>query len=87
MSRHLPILKFVIYIEAHGSRIIGGADANIGEFPWIVEVGQSRYRGRSRYTCVGSLVGPKYVITAAHCVLIPETKCFRKGYARLVKLL
>jgi len=44
------------------SRIVGGADASFGQFPWqaFVQVGGSR--------CGGALVGNKHVVTAGHCV-------------------
>lgn len=40
------------------SRIVGGADASFGQFPWqaFVQVGGSR--------CGGALVGQKHVVTA-----------------------
>ncbi|KAG1669931.1 Serine proteinase stubble [Nymphon striatum] len=44
------------------SRIVGGDDAEYGQFPWqaYVRVGRSR--------CGGALVGFRHVVTAAHCV-------------------
>ena len=45
---------------------MGGEKAETGEFPWQVAVlfgGPELYKQR----CGGSLVGDKYVVTAAHC--------------------
>ena len=45
---------------------MGGEKAETGEFPWQVAVlfgGPELYR----QGCGGSLVGDKYVVTAAHC--------------------
>eukprot|EP00096_Caligus_rogercresseyi_P002664 TRINITY_DN14896_c0_g1_i1.p1 TRINITY_DN14896_c0_g1~~TRINITY_DN14896_c0_g1_i1.p1 ORF type:complete len:522 (-),score=84.71 TRINITY_DN14896_c0_g1_i1:463-2028(-) len=64
-------------------RIVGGKDANLGQFPWLANVG---YKFRSKpdvlYRCGGALIGPQYVLTAAHCVTrLP--KGFRPATIRL----
>ncbi|CAN7981130.1 serine protease 30 [Ixodes scapularis] len=43
-------------------RIIGGEDAQYGEFPWQAHIKISRQQ------CGGALVNHFYVVTAAHCV-------------------
>lgn len=47
-------------------RIVGGSPASAGQFPWQVAV---MYRtSAGSYFCGGSLIGPQWVLTAAHCV-------------------
>ncbi|XP_071498050.1 uncharacterized protein [Diadema antillarum] len=48
-------------VEGLQPRIVGGVDADLGEFPWIASV-------RSSYMCAGTLISDRWVVTAEHCV-------------------
>ncbi|XP_007179856.1 transmembrane protease serine 12 [Balaenoptera acutorostrata] len=49
-----------------GSRIVGGTEAQIGAWPWLVslQIQSGRYLA---HVCAGSLVKNRWVLTAAHC--------------------
>uniref|UniRef100_A0A6P7FRE0 CLIP domain-containing serine protease n=1 Tax=Diabrotica virgifera virgifera TaxID=50390 RepID=A0A6P7FRE0_DIAVI len=51
------------YIFGHG-----GIEAAINEHPWMALLGYTTRFGRIKWSCGGSLISNRYVLTAAHCV-------------------
>merc|ERR1719244_689357 len=57
-------------------RIVGGAEADINEWPWMVSM---LFSDGARHKCGGTVVASEWIVTAAHCLyedqeLIVETK-------------
>ncbi|OQR73975.1 hypothetical protein BIW11_09389 [Tropilaelaps mercedesae] len=56
---------------ARQHRVIGGRNAELGDWCWQAAI----YNEKGQYVCGGALIGPQWVVTAAHCV----TKYVRNG--------
>lgn len=53
---------------ANANRILGGAVAKIGSMPWMVLLSyRPKLEETTFFRCGGSLITPKFVLTAAHC--------------------
>jgi len=66
------LLLIVLTTEVSGipvdgnTRIRGGSDAEVGEFPYIISI--RRIANAFKHMCAGVLVDPQWVLTSAFCV-------------------
>ncbi|WP_079032321.1 S1 family peptidase [Streptomyces specialis] len=58
---------------AAGVSVVGGRPAPVARSPWVVALGSRELFGdaRSGQFCGGAVVGPRTVVTAAHCLTRP----------------
>ncbi|XP_005185364.2 serine protease 7 [Musca domestica] len=50
------------------NKIYGGEEAELGEFPWLVNLEHKKANGDLVSVCAGNIINHRYVLTAAHCI-------------------
>lgn len=55
-------VKFTMAGDSHN-------EAQFGEFPWMIAILKLESNQSTTYICGGSLIHPKVVLTAVHCVI------------------
>ena len=58
-----------------GSRIVGGQNAMIGQFPWIAQISVKKQANSNfEFICGGSLITENIMVTAAHCFKLKDVR-------------
>ncbi|XP_052074215.1 chymotrypsin-like serine proteinase [Mytilus californianus] len=63
-------------VDGLTSKIVGGSNADISEYPWQVSL-QLRSSGSWYHICGGSIINNNWAVTAAHCVDGSSTSTLR----------
>ncbi|XP_041828399.1 tryptase-2-like isoform X2 [Melanotaenia boesemani] len=70
MVLHLLCLLMLLHSTegaAARSSIIGGSDAEVGAWPWMVHINITHNR-TTKWRCGGTILNEEWVMTAAHCL-------------------
>jgi hypothetical protein len=62
-----PTVREVCRCKSSTGLIVGGTPAELGDFPHMAAIGWRKENGKVEFSCGGSLISEKFVLTAAHC--------------------
>ncbi|KAF5298248.1 hypothetical protein FQR65_LT09759 [Abscondita terminalis] len=71
-------------VESTNDRIVGGTNTDIDEFPWLALLQYvDDFGDDAGFRCGGTLINERYILTAAHCVIIYKNQGISLDSVRL----
>jgi trypsin len=67
---------------APAEAIVGGSTASEGEFPFMASIQTKGADGTSGHFCGGSVIGTRWVLTAAHCLVDTKARDIQVAVGR-----
>lgn len=70
------------------NKIVGGEEADVGEFPFMAAIGYQNLDGDTDFDCGGAIVSEKFVVTVGHCANLKgkQPKLVRLGRVSTLKI-
>ncbi|XP_023936360.2 phenoloxidase-activating factor 3 [Bicyclus anynana] len=68
--RNVGLLPLHSCGDIDGARITGGEFAKLYEYPWMTLIAYNTTTMGQRFLCGGSIINSRYILTAAHCVIL-----------------
>jgi len=76
----LPNVDVCGYSATAHTKIVGGAFSELHAWPWIAALGfKDPKTNKTSYSCGGSLITKRHILTAAHCAIPPRLFTVRLG--------
>jgi len=70
--------------KSNGQRVFGGTQTEKNRYPWMVVVKTFSRKSNMYGLCGGTLVASKYVISAAHCMYLHDTKPVPSSQVKII---
>lgn len=67
MYKTIIIFSILFSVISKSISIINGNKTNIETYPWMASIIVGDHLWFDKYTCAGTIIGSKWVITSAHC--------------------
>lgn len=86
---YIYLLLFISLLLLYLFYILGGKETELDQFPWTVLLKVTFDYGNKQasFNCGGSLISPKYVLTAGHCVFETGADIIEYVFKKQIKII